>query len=106
MSIFYICFDLLMACIMFLFGLLFYKSKGKAANLLAGYNNRPAEERKQYDENEICRVYGKRRMIMAVPFLIGTVIDLRFVGIGCLIAWGIWFVLFILLLVERHKREK
>ena len=24
---------------------------------------------------------------------------------GCLIAWGIWFIMFILLLIDRHKRE-
>ena len=25
--------------------------------------------------------------------------------IGCLIAWAIWFVMFIQLLIDRHKRE-
>lgn len=73
MIVLYICFDLLMALIMFLFGIFFYKSKGKAANLLAGYNSRSDEERKNYDENEMCMVYGKRMMFMAVSFLIGAV---------------------------------
>lgn len=27
------------------------------------------------------------------------------IGTGCLIAWAIWFVMFILLLIDRHKRE-
>ena len=26
--------------------------------------------------------------------------------IGCLIAWGIWFIMFVLLLIDRHKRER
>lgn len=36
----------------------------------------------------------------------GAVIDTRFNGIGCLIAWCIWAVMFILLLADRHKRER
>lgn len=35
---FCIIFDLLMAFIFFLIGIWFYKSNGKAANFLAGYN--------------------------------------------------------------------
>ena len=34
----YIVFDFMMAVIMFLFGMWFYKSEGKAANFLSGYN--------------------------------------------------------------------
>ena len=29
-----------------------------------------------------------------------------YLGIGCLIAWGIWFIMFVLLLIDRHKRER
>lgn len=102
----YIIIDLGTALLMFLLGLYFYKSNGKAANLLTGYNMRPDEEREKYDETEMCISYGKRMMIMAVPFMIGAVIDGFISGIGSLIAWGAWVVLFILLLVERIKREK
>ena len=45
-------------------------------------------------------------MYMSIPFLIGISIDCQYPGIGCLIAWGMWLVLFILLLIERHKREQ
>ena len=83
---FYIIFDFCMAAIMLLFGMGFYKSGGKAADYLSGY--------------------GKRMMYMSIPFLIGISIDCRYPGIGCLIAWGMWLVLFILLLIERHKREQ
>lgn len=47
-------FDLGMAVIMFLFGISFVKSNGKAAAFLSGYNMKSTEERKQYDEKEMC----------------------------------------------------
>jgi len=104
--LFYVLFDIGMAVIMFAMGFLFYKSNGKAANLLTGYNMKPNKERKEFDEIQLCKDYGKRMMYMAVPFLLGTIIDIWFSGIGCLVAWGLWVVMFILLLFERHKREQ
>ena len=93
----YIIFDFAMAVIMLLFGIWFYRSKGQASKFLSGYNMKSAEERKKYDENAMCKVYGKRMIFM--------IIDIWHIGIGCLIAWVIWFVMFILLLMDRHKRE-
>ena len=111
---FYIVFDFMMAVIMFLFGMWFYKSEGKAANFLSGYNMKSADERKKYDENAMCKAYGKRMMFMSVPFIIGIIIDIligiiiyiQYQGIGCWIAWGIWLIMFVLLLIDRHKRER
>ena len=111
---FYIVFDFMMAVIMFLFGMWFYKSEGKAANFLSGYNMKSADERKKYDENAMCKAYGKRMMFMSVPFiigiiidiLIGIIIDIQYQGIGSWIAWGIWLIMFVLLLIDRHKRER
>ena len=102
---FYVLFDIGMAMIMLAIGISFYKSNGKAVNLLSGYNMRPAQERKKYDEKQMCRDYGKRMMYMAIPFSLGIVIDIWFAGIGCLVACGLWLAMFILLLIERHKRE-
>ncbi len=102
---FYIVFDFAMAVIMLLFGIWFYRSKGQASKFLCGYNMKSAEERKKYDENDMCKVYGKRMMLMSIPFIAGIIIDIWYIGIGCLIAWLIWFVMFILLLMDRHKRE-
>ena len=102
---FYIVFDFAMAGIMSLFGRWFYRSKGQASKFLSGYNMKSAEERKKYDENAMCKVYGKRMMFMSTPFIAGMIIDIWYIGIGCLIAWVIWFVMFILLLMDRHKRE-
>ena len=101
-----IIFDLSMAAIMFLFGVYFSRSNGKAAKLLTGYNTRSDEERKNFDEAAMCRGYGKRMMIMALPFLAGAVIDFFANGSGCVMAWIGWVVLFLLLLAERAKREK
>ena len=98
--------DFMMAVIMFLFGMWFYKSEGKATKFLSGYNMKSADERKKYDENAMCKAYGKRMMFMSVPFIIGIIIDIQYLGIGCLIAWGIWFIMFVLLLIDRHKRER
>ena len=103
---FYIVFDFAMAGIMFLFGIYFYKSKGKAARFLSGYNMKSEDERKKYDENAMCRAYGKRMIVMALPFILGIIIDTQYQGIGCLIAWVAWIVMLILLLVDRHKRER
>lgn len=102
---FYILFDIGMAAITFVTGILFYRSNGKAAKFLSGYNMKTSEERKRYDEPQMCRSYGKRMMYMAVSFLVGAVIDVWFAGAGCFVAWGVWFLMFILLLAEMHKRE-
>ena len=103
---FYIVFDFSMAVIMFLFGISFYKSNGNAARFLSGYNMKSEDERKKYDENAMCKAYGKRMIVMAVPFILGIIIDTQYQGIGCLIAWVAWIVMLILLLVDRHKRER
>lgn len=102
---FYIIFDFAMAVIMLLFGIWFYRSKGQASKFLSGYNMKSAEERKKYDENAMRKAYGKRMMFMSIPFIAGMIIDIWHIGTGCLIAWVIWFVMFILLLMDRHKRE-
>lgn len=103
----YIVFDFMMAVIMFLFGMWFYKSEGKAANFLSGYNMKSADERKKYDENAMCKAYGKRMMFMSVPFIIGIIIDIQYLGIGCLIAWGICLLcLFCCLLIGIKENVK
>ena len=58
------------------------------------------------NEENMCKSYGKHMMGMAVPFLVGIAIDLWKAGLGCLIAWGAWFVLFVLLLIKRDRRER
>ena len=62
----YIIFDFAMAVIMLLFGIWFYRSKGQASKFLSGYNMKSAEERKKYDENAMCKAYGKRMMFMSI----------------------------------------
>ena len=103
---FIIIYDFSMAVLMFLFGIYFYKLKGKAARFLSGYNMKSEEERKKYDENAMCKAYGKRMMVMSLPFIVGIIIDIQYQGTGCLIAWMIWLIMFISLLIDRHKRER
>ncbi|OON85678.1 hypothetical protein BXO88_11360 [Oribacterium sp. C9] len=102
----YFLFDLGMASIFFLTGLLFYISNGKAANLLTGYNMKSFEERKKFDENKMCKDYGKRIMFWAILFLIGSGIDIKFTCYGFIFACISWSVMFILFMIERAKRER
>ena len=91
----------------FLFGISFCKNQmERPLHFLSGYNMKSTEERKQYDEKEMCRVYGNRMMWMALPFVAGAAIDLLYSGIGCFAACVIWTVQFVLLMKERMKREK
>lgn len=50
-------FDLGMAVIMFLFGICFVKSNGKAAAFLSGYNMKSKEERKHSMMKKKCAEY-------------------------------------------------
>lgn len=98
--------DLLMMVVLFFMGICFYRSNGKGANLLSGYNMKSQEERSRFDEPLMCRIYGRKMMQMAVPFLFGAVIDLILPGRGCLLAWIVFVVLFARLLRLRRKMEK
>jgi hypothetical protein len=99
-------FDLLMMVVLFFMGLCFYRSNGKGANLLSGYNMKTKEERSRFDEPQMCRIYGRKMMQMAIPFFFGAVIDLILPGRGCLLAWIVFAVLFVRLLRLRGKMEK
>ena len=52
--------DLPMGLISLLLGLYFFRSNGKAASLLSGYNTTSVKEREKFDEKEMCRCYGKK----------------------------------------------
>jgi hypothetical protein len=106
MTMFLILFDIGMAIIMFLLGWSFYRSNGKASMFLTGYNMRSKKDRKtQEEEVNMCKNYGIRMMLMAVPFVIGAGIDLFKSGAGCTFAWIVWIILFVLLLLKRSKVE-
>lgn len=101
-----IVFDLIIALCMFLIGFYFYSSKGKAADYLTGYNIRSEDQRKKVNEDLMCQCYGKRMMFMALPFLWGMILDFFKPGLGNGLAWIVWFILFVLLLIKRAKLEK
>ena len=105
-QVFVIIFDLFMALLMFFMGRYFCNSKGRASNLLTGYNMRSEDERKQFDEDAMCRIYGKRMMGMAVPFVCGAAIDFFKPGVGCTAAWVEWIVLCVMLCIKRTSMEK
>lgn len=105
MKLYYILFDLMMAILFFLIGIYFYKSNGKAANFLTGYNMKSIDERKKFNEDTLCKDYGKKMMLWAIPFLIGIGIDIYSPGKGVFIASILWVIMLIQLLIERHQRE-
>ncbi len=105
MKVYCILFDLMMAILFFLIGFSFYKSNGKAANFLTGYNMKSIEERNKFDEDTLCKDYGKKIMLWGIPYLIGIGIDMYFPGKGIRIASILWIILFLQFLIERHKRE-
>lgn len=105
MKLYYILFDFMMAIIFFLIGIYFYKSNGKAANFLTGYNMKSIDERKKFNEDTLCKDYGKKMMLWAIPFLIGIGIDIYSPGKGVFIASILWVIMLIQLLIERHQRE-
>ncbi len=102
---FFIIFDLGMALLLLILGWYFYKSKGKASNFLTGYNSKNTNERECFDEEKMCKAYGKRMIIWAVPFLIGAIVDIFKPGAGCVLAWIGYIVLFIWHMVDRAKNE-
>lgn len=104
-DMFFVIFDLGMAICFFAFGLWFYKSKGKASNYLTGYNQKSEDERKKINEDEMCKIYGKRIMYWTIPFIAGAMIDVFKPGIGCTLAWIVWIVLLIWHIMDRAKRE-
>ena len=105
MKLYYILFDLMMAILFFLIGISFYKSNGKAANFLTGYNMKSIDERKKFNEDTLCKDYGKKIMLWSIPYLIGIGIDMYFPGKGIRIAFILWIILFLQFLIERRKRE-
>jgi hypothetical protein len=106
LSIFLILHDIGIAVIMFLLGWGFYRSDGKAAKFLTGYNMRSEEDRKTHDEElYMCKNYGKRMLIMGIPFVIGAIIDIFKSGVGCTFAWITWIFLFVLLIIKRYQLE-
>lgn len=51
---FFILYDIAIGILFLSFGIYFYKSNGKAANLLSGYNMKSKEERMHFDEKQMC----------------------------------------------------
>lgn len=63
-------------------GIYFYCSHGKASRFIAGFNSKCREEQKKYDEDRICKDYGRKMCLMSLVFLAGFFIDLKWAGVG------------------------
>jgi hypothetical protein len=95
-----------MALLLFVLGLCFYKSKGKASNFLTGYNFNKANLKASFDEERMCKDYGKRMMVWSVPFLSGAAVDKFKPGIGCILAWIAYTIFLIWHIIDRSKNER
>ena len=95
-------FDFILAGIALIVGIMLLTGHGDI--FLKGGNTKLRKEK--YDEKKMCKDYGKRMMLWPITFVIGAVIDYAFPMKGMLIAWIIWAVMLILLLIERNKRER
>jgi hypothetical protein len=73
---------------------------------LSGYNLKSSDERKCFDEEKMCKDYGKRMMIWAIPFVTGAIIDVFRPGVGCVLAWIGYIVLLIWHITDRLKNEE
>ena len=62
------------------------------------------EERKNMMKN-MCVRYMERMMVMFLLFIVGIIIDIHYQGTGCLIAWMIWLIMFISLLLLTDIKE-
>lgn len=103
---FVIFFNLGMAFLMLILGIVFIYSQGKAARFLTGYQPRSKEERRGLDEEQLCQIYGKWFLAMAIPFIIGTLVAFFKDSLGLIVGWGGWVILFILLLWTRRQLER
>lgn len=65
----------MVAFIMLLFGISFYKSNGKTTIFLTDYISKLEEERKHHDEKAMCEAHGRRMIFRAFPFMVGAIID-------------------------------
>ena len=92
---FFVCFDLLMLAVMLLFGVIFKRSKGNAASLIAGFNSKNDDEKAKYDLTKLCRCYGNVMLLLAAAFALGVAIDFFTVWIGCALSWVLFVVVFI-----------
>lgn len=106
MKLFLIIFDILMFLILVITGLFFYKSDGKAAKFLTGYNMNSDDERTRYKEAKMCKTYGQKIITMSIPFTIAAPIDYTYPEKGMTFAWILWIILFFNLLLTIRKLER
>lgn len=102
---FLIPFDALMAAIFVLTGYGFWRSGGRAARYIAGFNSKSAAEQRQYDTERLCADFGRRMVLWSLCFILGGAVDCFFPGIGSALAWGVWLVLLIRHVVDMSRHE-
>ena len=85
---------IIMTITFFIFGLIFAISKEKGASLIAGYNFKPKEERKKYNEKQMSKDMRNTFFIYSLIFLVGTVATYIWGKIWFWISFIIWLIYF------------
>lgn len=86
---------LIMTIIFLIFGLIFAIMKEKGASLIAGYNFKSKEERKEYDEKQMSEDMRNLFFIYSLIFLAGTVATYIGGKIWFWISFMIWLIYFL-----------
>lgn len=81
--------------IFFLFGLLFWCLKGKAAILISGFNYMPKEKRERYDQEKISRDQRNSFFIWAGILGVGALLSYVISEYIAIIAIIVWLVVFL-----------
>lgn len=97
--------DLTATIVFAIMALFFVKSNGKAAKYVSGYNWKSLDERRQYDEKQICVDLSCMFIIYSIVFSIGAVLDLFMTGFGSIAAW-ILFVILLIINLFNYRNEK
>lgn len=85
---------LIMALMFFVFGLIFAVMREKRASLIAGYNFKSKEERKDYDEKRMSKDMRNLFFIYSLIFLLGAILTYIWGKVWFWITFVIWFVYF------------
>lgn len=86
---------IIMTIIFFIFGLIFAIMKEKGARLIAGYNFKPKEQSKKYDEKQMSKDMRNTFFIYSLIFLIGTAATYIWGKIWFWISFTIWLIYFL-----------
>lgn len=98
------CMILVVACLFVVFGIIL--SLGHGANLLAGYNTMPKEQKERYDAPALCRFMGKIMFALAACMLVMALAGPLALTALLYIGLGLFFAVIIFTLVYANTGSR